>query len=145
MKLRLGLPIVLFVSLCYFWPSISDIGWNLYLNNYKLPSISIIAPPKPPIVETVQTPVPALAVTKTKKPAAKLTTTPPVNVANTPILDHWTVVVIQEVPIERVYVPQAVDAPLVAPVPIKTKSESDPYDSKTKRGVKAIGRFLKLR
>jgi hypothetical protein len=145
MKLRLGLPIVLFVALCYFWPSVSDFGWNLYLNNYKLPSISIIAPPKPPIVETVQTAVPALAVTKTKTPGPKLTTTSAVHVANTPVVDHWTVVVIQEVPIERVYVPQAVDAPPVAPVPIKTKAESDPYDSKTKRGVKAIGRFLKLR
>jgi hypothetical protein len=145
MKLRLGLPIVLFVALCYFWPSVSDFGWNLYLNNYKLPSISIIAPPKPPIVETVQTAVPALAVTKTKTPGPNFTTTSAVHVANTPVVDHWTVVVIQEVPIERVYVPQAVDAPPVAPVPIKTKPGPDPYDSKTKRGVKAIGRFLKLR
>jgi hypothetical protein len=143
MKLRFGLPIVLFVALCYFWPSISDIGWNLYLNTYTLPSISIIAPPKPPLVQTVQTPLTPAA--EPRKPAAKLTTTSAVHVANTPVVDHWTVVVIQEVPIERVYVPQAVDAPPVAPVPIKTKSESDPYDSKTKRGVKAIGRFLKLR
>ena len=144
MKLRFGLPIVLFVALCYFWPSISDIGWNLYLNTYTLPSISILPPhPKPPLVQMVQTPLTPAA--EPKKSAHKLTTTSAVHVANTPVVDHWTVVVIQEVPIERVYVPQAVDAPPVAPVPIKTKSESDPYDSKTKRGVKAIGRFLKLR
>ena len=143
MKLRLGLPIVLIVALCYSWPSVSDFGWNLYQNNYTL-TLPLTLPPRPPsealAAPALAAPLPVAVVPKARKPS-------PVAVvrAARPVVDHWTVIVLQEVPLERVYVPQAVDAPPAAPAstPIKTKSDSDPYDSKTKRGIKAIGRFLK--
>jgi hypothetical protein len=47
---------------------------------------------------------------------------------------------------KEVFVPQATDAPpAAAAAPPGARPGPDPYESKAKRGIKAVGRFLHLR
>lgn len=56
------------------------------------------------------------------------------------------VVIVEEVPAAEVFVPPAEEPSKAAPSPAAPISPaSDPYESKAKRGIKAVGRFLHLR
>jgi hypothetical protein len=108
---------------CYFWPEISDVGWTAYnsVRGFSFPSSRMT-------VITVPTPV---------KPVVK-------------VAPKGQYIIVQEVSPEPVYVPRATEpepqpeigaTTTKASAPIVTKS--DPYESKLKRGVKALGRFFK--
>lgn len=66
--------------------------------------------------------------------------------------EHWETIIVKEGTPEQVVVPQAADpapatasAPAVSAEPPADGPSSDPYESKAKRGIKALGRFLHLR
>jgi len=57
--------------------------------------------------------------------------------------EHWKTVIVEEGTPPEIWVPQAVDpAPKLTP---PSRSGPDPYESKAKRGIRAVGRFLHLR
>jgi hypothetical protein len=86
---------------------------------------AIPAPPLPIKPEPVKIPPSARARVKPVPPKAAA--------------EHGQAVIVQEVPATEVFVPPA-DSPRSADRP-----ESDPYESKTKHALKAVGRFLHLR
>ena len=91
------------------------------------------APPAPaPVI--IRRPVRA-----TKQPAAVPTPQRPADAT-----ERWETIIVEEGTPEQVFVPQATD-PKPASQPALARSGPDPYESKAKRGLKALGRFLHLR
>lgn len=67
---------------------------------------------------------------------------PPPEAPKPPEAEHWKIVNVEEAPPAPVVVPPAADR---APAPrVVLPTDSDPYQSKAKRGLKAVGRFLHL-
>lgn len=54
--------------------------------------------------------------------------------------ENARIVIVEEVPATQVFVPQASEPAISVPL----SPASDPYESKAKRGIKAVGRFLHL-
>lgn len=101
--------------------------------------------PEPPLaVPSAEVPTPAQPAPVTvrhKARAATLTQAPePPASASEP--EHWETIVIEEAALQQVVVPQAIDP---APARAPARPGPDPYESKAKRGIKALGRFLHLR
>jgi hypothetical protein len=95
------------------------------------PSATVPEPPAPaPVI--VQHPVRSAKAAPTPQSTAAAAT------------EHWQTIIVQEGKPERILVPQAAD-PVPASQPALAPSGSDPYESKAKRGIKAVGRFLHLR
>ena len=96
------------------------------------PSAEVPAPPEPaPVV--VRHPARPAKAAQAPAPQPPAATT-----------EHWTTVIVEEGTPEQVFVPQATD-PIPASQPAAARGGPDPYESKAKRGIKAVGRFLRLR
>jgi hypothetical protein len=74
------------------------------------------------------------------KPAPALAPTPHPPAAT----EHWETIIVEEAAPQQVFAPQATD-PVPASQAPSARSGPDPYESKAKRGIKALGRFLHLR
>jgi hypothetical protein len=60
--------------------------------------------------------------------------------------EHGKMIIFDEYTPKEVFVPQAIDPqPALATTPAAARPGPDPYESKAKRGIKAMGRFLHLR
>ncbi len=103
---------------------------------------AILTAPAPPEQEAA--PESRAASREPKPPAPVAIKRPPKAATPAPATapEHWQTIVVEEGRPEQVVVPQAADpAPLAPPEP----SGPDPYESKAKRGIRAVGRFLHLR
>lgn len=95
-------------------------------------------------VETVEPPQPAPRAPKRHrvKDTARPAPAPAARPVEATESERWDTVIVKEGTPEQVFVPQAVDpAPPLQP----SRPGPDPYESKAKRGIRAIGRFLHLR
>jgi hypothetical protein len=97
------------------------------------------APPQPRAEVSEPQPAPPVA---TKRPARAATLKAVPEPSSAPEPEHWQTIIVKEGTPEQVFVPQAKD-PASDPPP--AHSAPDPYESKSKRGIKAVGRFLHLR
>jgi hypothetical protein len=100
------------------------------------------APEPPSTAPSTEVPEPSkpVPVTVRHKARAATSTQAPAPPGSEP--EHWETIIIQEAAPQQVLAPLAADpAPSRAP----TRSLADPYESKAKRGIKAVGRFLHLR
>lgn len=114
----------------------------LALLSEPLPSSAAEPPEHHQEVETVEPPRPAPRVPKRRpvKETATPASAPDARPVEAPA--SWDTVIVKEGTPEQVFVPQAVDP---APPPQSSRPGPDPYESKAKRGIKAIGRFLRFR
>jgi hypothetical protein len=130
--LRKVITITLIVAGGYFWPEISDSIWKLY--NHVRSNFTLESPDR--LVVTVETPKPAVVNTTKKTPVP---------------VEHWKTIVVKEVPAATpvpvapvVEATKTPEAPAPVPVPVEHKdgnSNCDPYQSKMKCGLKAVGRL----
>jgi hypothetical protein len=110
----------------YFWPEISNAGWDLYSNIHS--GLNFF--PSQRLVVTIADP----KVIVGNKPTKKV------------IPEVKRIIVVQEV--TEPYVPPITDQVVFTPVPDEHKdipTKVDPYESKAKRGLKAVGRFFKYK
>jgi hypothetical protein len=132
--LRKFITITLIIAGGYFWPEISDSIWKLYNNIHS--NFTLASPDR--LIVTVETSKPAV-VNTTKK-------------ATMPV-EHWKTIVVKEAPaatpIPVAPVVEETKTPEVpAPVPVEHKdgnTNCDPYQSKMKCGLKAVGRLLRYK
>ena len=98
-------------------------------------------PSPPPSAEVPAPPAPAPAIVRHPTRSAK-----PTQAAQSPAVEteHWETTIVQEGTPKEAFVPQAID-PVPTSQPESQRNGSDPYESKAKRGIKAVGRFLHLR
>jgi hypothetical protein len=125
------ITITLIIAGGYFWPEISDSIWKLY--NHIHSNFTLSSPDR--LVVTVETPKPVV-VNTTKK-------------ATVPV-EHWKTIVVKEVPaatpvpVAPVVETRTPEVP--APVPVEHNdgdTNCDPYQSRMKCGLKAVGRLLR--
>lgn len=99
-------------------------------------------PSAPPSAAVPTPPAPAPVIVRHPTKSAKPARAPqPTAAAAT---EHWETIIVEEGAPQQVFVPQATD-PVPASQPASARSGPDPYESKAKRGIKAVGRFLHLR
>jgi hypothetical protein len=113
--------------------------WVAILSD-PMPAAEPLSPP--PSAEVPAPPPPSPAIVRHPVRAAKPGPAPqPLEPAET---EHWETIIVQEGKPEQIVVPQATD-PAPASPQASPRSSPDPYESKAKRGIKAVGRFLHLR
>lgn len=116
----------------YHWATILSEPLPTPERTAAVPSAEVPAPPPAPVAVRH----PARAATLTHGPAAPAP----------PETEQGKMIIFDEYTPKEVFVPQATDPPpALAAAPPAAVPGPDPYESKAKRGVKAVGRFLHLR
>jgi hypothetical protein len=117
----------------YHWATILSDPLPTPEQTAAVPSAEVPAPPPAPVA--VRHPARAAALTHALAPPPAASTT-----------EHGKMIVFDEFTPKEVLVPQATDPPQApAATPPAARPGPDPYESKAKRGIKAVGRFLHLR
>jgi hypothetical protein len=116
--------VVLVIAAIYFWPAFSDWGWHLH--EYVMGLRPWAAKPPTTVVVQQTAPMPKAV----RKPSTAK------------IVEHWTTIRIESVPTPEQ--PVTVETPEPTTTTAKpTQTGPDPYESKFKRGLKSIGRFIR--
>jgi len=116
----------------YHWATILSEPLPMPDQTAAAPSAEVPSPPAAPVAVRR----PAKAATVTHAPA-------PPRASET---EHGKMIIFDEYTPREVFVPQATDPPPApAAAPPAAQPGPDPYESKAKRGIKAVGRFLHLR
>ena len=110
--------------------------WGTFLS---MPDTPATAPPPHRAEISEPQPAPPVATKRPARPAPPKAVPEP---SSAPEPEHWQTIIVKEGTPEQVFVPQAKDP---SPDPLPARSAPDPYESKSKRGIKAVGRFLHLR
>jgi hypothetical protein len=98
-------------------------------------SLPELAAPDPRVA--IPEPTPAAKPDAPKHPVRALPRASAPPTATAPEPEHWQAVIVQEAPPAQVLAPPAPNAAL-------SPSGPDPYESKAKRGLNAVGRFLHI-
>ena len=116
----------------YHWATILSVPSPMPEQTAVAPSAEVPAPPPTPVAVLR----PARAATLTHAPES-----PPASAT-----ERGKMIIFDESTPKEVFVPQATDPPpAAAATPPIPRPGPDPYESKAKRGIKAVGRFLHLR
>jgi hypothetical protein len=116
----------------YHWATILSEPLPMPEQTAALPAAEVPAPPPAPVA--VKRPARAATLAHAPEP-------PPASET-----EHGKMIIFDEYAPKEVFVPQATDPqPALAATPPVARPGPDPYESKAKRGIKTMGRFLHLR